>query len=138
MITILTALALYFGFVVLVFVVRFIVWIAGELKKESQRVRARQTQQETRTAPQSYHEPEPPTAVILERVTERQSRPTNERTISALKAQRDIIQAQIDDVTETLDLAPRAKDRERLQKRLLQLYGNLAQAEDKIYRAQTR
>lgn len=132
------ALKWYFVFVAFIFVVRFIVWIVDGLKAENAKVKARKAAKENKARFDSFDsftgdvKPEnPPILVIKEKPAEK---PLNRATIAAYEKQKEIILERIDDVEETLDLAPNGKMRDDLQTKRLRLYNDLANIENKIYR----
>ena len=132
MATILTALALYFAFVILVFIARFVLWIIQGIKQENARIKAKQALQARKTEYNSLESTPDNTLVIVERNTE--SKPINAKTIAAYEMQKQIILDRIADIEETLDLAPGKRERETLQVNRIKLYGDLANIENKIYR----
>lgn len=132
------ALKWYFVFVAAVFLIRFIIWIVDGLKSENAKVKARQAAKENKARFDSFDSftddvksDNPPILVIKEKSAEM---PLNRATIAAYEKQKDIILERISDVEETLDLAPRGKERENLQVKRLRLYNDLANIENKIYR----
>lgn len=132
MVTILTALALYFAFVILVFIIRFIIMIVQGIKRENARINAQRAIQARKTEYKSLESTPENTLVILERKPE--NKPINSKTIAAYEMQKQIILDRIADIEETLDLAPGKRERETLQINRIKLYGDLANIENKIYR----
>ena len=132
MTTILIALVLYVAFVILVFIARFITWIIAEIKKENARIRAKQAAKERSTRAEKNETATDHDVIIIER--KQIPVPTNAATIAAYNKQKQIILERIEDLEETLDLAPRGLDRDKLQEKRIKLYNDLANIENKIYR----
>ena len=123
MTTIITALGLYFGFVILVFAARFILWIVDGFKAENAKARARQAATKANTDTKQL-------TIIVEKAPVVISQ--SSKAIEALQEQRRIIAEMIADIDEQLDYCPPQKMRNQYMNRKTVLLGKLATVEQRI------